>query len=78
MSPMMKKLSDFAIVIGVTAGISLLIITIANSLVAKAPIWKSYALWLAFVSRSDIVATSLMAIAVTMAVAAYQQNRGKR
>lgn len=78
MTPLIRKLSDFAIVLGVSAAISLLIITISQSLVAKATIWKSYQAWLGLVSRPEIITTALLVIAVTMAVATYQQNRGKR
>lgn len=78
MNPLIKKLGDFGIVLLVSAAISLAIIAASNSLVAKATFWKSYQVWLAFVSRPDIIATTLLAIAVTMAVAAYQQSRGKR
>lgn len=78
MTPLIRKLSDFAIVLAVSAGIAFLMIAVSNSLVSKATIWKSYAVWLNFVSRPDIVATTLLAVAVTMAVATYQQNRGKR
>ncbi len=77
MTPIMKKLSDAAIVLGVSAGVTFLIIAIANSLVAKGTLWKSYAVWLKFVSRPDILATTLLVIAVTMAVTAYQRQRGR-
>jgi hypothetical protein len=78
MTPLVRRLYDFAIVLAISAGISLLIIAASNSLVAKASIWKSYSVWLGFVTRSDIIATALLAIGVTMAVATYQQARGKR
>ena len=78
MTPLMKRLSDAGIALGVSGAVTFLIIAISNSLVAKASIWKSYALWLKFVSRPDIVATALLVIAVTMAVLVYQRRAGSR
>ena len=78
MNPLMKRLSDAGIALAVSAAATFLIIAISNSLVAKASIWKSYALWLKFVSRPDIVATALLVIAVTMAVLTYQRRIGGR
>lgn len=74
MNLLIKKLSDAGTALGVSAAATFLIIAISNSLVAKASIWKSYALWLKFVSRPDIVATALLVIAVTMAVLTYQRR----
>lgn len=78
MQPVTRKLTDAAIVMAASAIIAFIIIAAANSLVAKASLWKSYAAWLAFVTRSDIVATTLLAVIVTMAVSSIQISRGKR
>lgn len=78
MTPLIRKAADFAIVIGVSAALAFIIIASANSLVAKVGVWKSYAVWLAFISRPDIIATTLLAVAVTMAVMAWQQGRVRR
>lgn len=78
MNLLIKKLGDAGTALGVSAAATFLIIAISNSLVAKASIWKSYALWLKFVSRPDIVATALLVIAVTMAVLTYQRRLGGR
>ena len=77
MTPLMKKLSDAGIVLAVSAGVTFLIIAIANSLVSKGSLWKSYLVWLKFVSRPDIVATTLLVIAITMVVTAYQRRHGR-
>lgn len=78
MTPMIRRLSDFAIVLAVSAGISLLVVVIGQSWAAKSTVWKAYQLWLSKITQPDIIVTALLAIAVTMAVIAYQQNRGKR
>ena len=78
MNSVTRKLTDAAIVMGVSAAIAFVIIATANSLVAKASLWKSYAAWASFVTRSDIVAATLLAVIVTMAVTSYQFSRGKR
>ncbi|MGE0628620.1 MAG: hypothetical protein AB7O43_12410 [Hyphomicrobiaceae bacterium] len=74
----MRRLSDVAIVLGVSAVVAFLIIAASNSLVARGTVWKSYAVWQNFVSRPDIVATSLLVIVVTMAVGAWQQRQVRR
>jgi hypothetical protein len=78
LTPLMKRLTDFAIILGVTAAISLVIIVSSNSLVAKSSIWHSYSMWLAFIGRNDIVATSVLAVAVSLAFGHYQQSRARR
>jgi hypothetical protein len=78
MPALMKRLTDIAIILAVASGIAFLIIASANSLVAKIGIWKSYSIWLAVISRPDIVVTTLLTIAVTMAVLAYNQGKGRR
>jgi hypothetical protein len=78
MTPVMKRLTDIAIILGVSAGIAFLIIVSANSLVSKASVWHSYYVWLAFVRRPDTIVTTLLAIAVTMGVATYHQGRGRK
>lgn len=78
MTPLMRRLSDVAIVMGVSAGVAFLIIAASNSLVARGSIWKSYAVWQNFISRPDIVATTMLVIAVTMAVGAWQQRHARR
>ncbi len=78
MTPLMKRLSDFAIIMGVTAGVALLMIVCSNSLVSKSSIWNSYNMWLNFISRNDIVVTSVLAVTVSLAFITFQQSRGKR
>ena len=78
MTPLVRRIIDIAIILAASSGIAFLIIAGANSLVAKIGIWKSYYIWLSFVSRPDIVVTTLLAIAVTMTVTAYNQAKGRR
>ena len=75
---LVKRITDLAIILAVSSGIAFLIIAGANSLVAKIGIWKSYAIWLSFISRPDIVTTTLLAIAVTISVTAFNQAKGRR
>jgi hypothetical protein len=77
-TPLMKRLLDFAVILAAISGIAFLMIAGANSMVAKTTLWKSYMMWLTFISRSDIVFTTLLTIAVTMAVAAYNPVKLRR
>ena len=78
MTPLMKRLSDLAIILGVSAAIAFVIILSSNSLVSKTGVWHSYNVWLHFVSRPDTIVTTLLAIVVTMGVASYHQGRGRK
>ena len=78
MTPLVKRIIDVAIILAASSGIAFLIIAGANSMIAKISIWKSYYIWLSFISRSDIVVTTLLTVAVTMAVAAYNQGKIRR
>ena len=75
---LVKRITDLAIILAASSVIAFLIIAGANSLVAKIGIWRSYYIWLSFITRPDIVVTTLLAIAVTMSVTAYNQAKGKR
>ena len=73
---LLKRLTDIAIILAVSAAIAFIIIASGNSLVAKTTLAKSYAMWLSFVTRPDIVVTTILAVIVTMAVGDY--NAGSR
>lgn len=68
---LLKRLTDIAIIMAVIAALSFVIIATGNSLVAKSTLARSYSMWLAFVTRPDIIVTSLIAIIATMAVSHY-------
>lgn len=68
---LLKRLTDLAIILAVSAAIAFVIIASGNSLVAKTTLAKSYAMWWSFVTRPDIVVTSILAVIVTMAVSTY-------
>ncbi len=72
----LKRLTDIAIILAVSAAIAFVIIASGNSLVGKTTLVKSYAMWLSFVTRPDIVVTTVLAVIVTMAVSHY--NAGSR
>ena len=69
-----RRVSDIAVSLAVSAAIAFVIILSANSLVAKAGIAKSYSIWINFITRPDIVVTTLLAVLVTMGVAAYHRG----
>jgi hypothetical protein len=75
LTPLLKRATDVAIVLAISAAIAFVIIAGANSLVAKTGFWRSYNVWLAFISRPDIIVTSLLAIIVTMAVGNYYSGK---
>lgn len=68
---LLKRLTDIAIILAVSAAIAFVIIASGNSLVAKTTLARSYAMWWSFVTRPDIVVTTILAIIVTMAVSNY-------
>jgi hypothetical protein len=72
----LKRLTDVAIILALSAAIAFIIIASGNSLVAKTTLAKSYAMWWNFVTRPDIVVTTVLAVIVTMAVSHY--NAGGR
>ena len=73
----LKRLTDFAIILAVSAAVAFVIIVSGNSLVAKSSLARSYAMWWSFVTRPDIVVTTMLAIIVTMAVSHYNTS-GRR
>lgn len=73
---LLKRLTDLAIILAVSAAIAFVIIATGNSLVTKTTLAKSYAQWFAFITRPDIVVTTILAVIVTMAVSNY--NSGQR
>lgn len=74
-TPILKRATDIAIILAVSAAIAFVIIAGSNSLVAKSSLWRSYSVWLSFISRPDIIVTSLLAIIVTMAVGNYYSGK---
>lgn len=73
---LLKRLTEVAIILAVSAAIAFVIIASGNSLVAKTTLARSYAMWWAFITRPDIIVTTILAVIVTMAVGHY--NSGPR
>ncbi len=71
---LLKRLTDVAIILAVSAAITFVIIASGNSLVAKSTLARSYSQWIAFVTRPDIVVTAILAMIVTMAVSNYSSG----
>ncbi len=78
LTPLLKRLTDVAIILVVSALIAFVIIASGNSLVAKTTLARSYGMWLGFVTRPDIVVTTILTVIVTMAVGAYHRTNGRR
>lgn len=74
---LLKRLTDLAIILAVSAAIAFIIIASGNSLVAKTTLARSYAMWWSFITRPDIVVTTVLAVIVTMAVGHYHSG-GRR
>ena len=71
LAPLLKRLTDVAIIMAAVAAIAFVIIASGNSLVAKTTLVRSYGMWVGFITRPDIIVTSILAIIVTMAVSHY-------
>lgn len=67
-----KRLAEGLVVLAVCAFLVLLIIFFANALVSRSTPVQSFDAWLAFIRRTDIIATAILAITVTMAVSSYR------
>ncbi|CAN0272911.1 unnamed protein product [Phaeothamnion confervicola] len=78
LAPLLKRLTDVAIIVAISAAIAFIIIASGHSLVAKTGIVRSYGMWVSFITRPDIVVTTILAIIVTMAVSAYHGSNGRR
>lgn len=81
-----KRLAEMAIGAGLTAVAMLIVLMINAALTGagtgaakRSSAWlKGYEAWIAFVSRSDILATLLLTAAVTVAFVYWQRGREKR
>jgi len=68
---LLKRLTDVAIILAVSAAIAFVIIASGNSLVARGSLARSYTLWINFITRPDIIVTTVLAVIVTMGVINY-------
>ncbi len=81
-----KRLAEMAIGAGLTAVAMLIVLMINAALTGtgtgaakRGSAWfKGYEAWIAFVTRSDILATLLLTAAVTVAFVYWQRGREKR
>ena len=74
--PLIKRLLDAAIAMGLTMGLVLVMVVISNLLVARTNSWAGFKLWYAFMSRPDILGTIILTAVVSMSYV-YWQQRGK-
>jgi len=83
-----KRLAEMAIGAGLTAAAMLIVLMINAALTGagtgtgtakRGSAWfKGYEAWVAFISRSDILATLLLTAAVTVAFVYWQRGRERR
>jgi ABC-type sulfate transport system permease subunit len=74
MPPMIKKLIDTAIAIGLTMALVLVMVVVSNLLVARTNSWAGFKLWYAFMSRPDILGTIILTAVVSMTYVFWQQR----
>lgn len=78
MTPLVKKLVDIAIAIGLTFGLVFLIVMTSSFLTARGGYMHGFKLWLALVERPDIIGTAVLTALVTTGYALWQQSKTRR
>lgn len=78
MTPLVKKIVDIAIAIGLTFGLVLLIVVTSSFLTARGGYMHGFKLWLALVERPDIIGTAVLTALVTTGYAVWQQSKSRR
>ena len=78
MPPLLKRLVDTLIAIGLTMGLVLIMVVISNLLIARSNSWVGFKLWYAFMSRPDILGTIILTALVSMAYVFWQQQGNNR
>jgi ABC-type sulfate transport system permease subunit len=72
--PILKRLLDAAIAIGLTMALVLVMVVISNLLVARSNSWAGFKLWYTFMSRPDILGTIILTALVSMGYVFWQQQ----
>lgn len=75
---LMKRVLQIGIAVGLTAAAIFMLMASNGMLQAKAPVMKIIPVWLAFVSRGDILATMILTAAVTVAVVYWMRDAERR
>lgn len=76
--PLIHRLIDSAVAIGLTMAVVLVMVVISNLLVARSNSWVGFKLWYAFVTRPDILGTIILTAVVSMIYVFWQQRSRPR
>ena len=74
MPPVMRKLTDVAAAIGLTAAVVFVIIFANSFLTARGGSAHGFNAWFAFIQRSDIIGTMVLTALVTVGYLMWQQG----
>jgi hypothetical protein len=77
MPPVMRKLVEAAIAIGLTAVVAFLIIFTNSFLTARGGSAHGFSTWYAFIMRPDILGTMILTALVTIGYGMWQQGSGR-
>jgi hypothetical protein len=77
MPPVMRKLVEVAIAIGLTAAVAFLIIFANSFLTARGGSAHGFSTWYAFIMRPDILGTMILTALVTIGYGMWQQGGGR-
>jgi hypothetical protein len=78
MSPLLRKATDVAAAIALTAGLVFVVVVINSLLMARGGSVHGFKLWLAYMARPDIFGTMALTPLVTVAYLFWQQTRRPR
>jgi hypothetical protein len=73
-----KRTLQISAAIGLTAAVALVVVTVSSLLLARGSVAQGLNIWLAFIKRSDILATMILTAVVTVAFVYWQRNHERR
>ena len=76
--PLVKKGLDVLLPIGLTAGVTLIIIVSSSFLLSKGNAWQGFQVWLGYIERADTLATITLTALVTATYLLWRQGRERR
>jgi hypothetical protein len=75
---LLKRLVQVALAVALTAGVFFVVIAGNGFLTGRTTFQAGYQAWLAFVRRSDILATMVLTAVVTVLLVYWQRDRERR
>lgn len=78
MSPLLRKATDVAVAIALTAAVVFVIVVINSFLMTRGSSAYGFKLWMAYIARPDIFGTMALTALVTVAYLFWQQTRRPR